>query len=172
MVGEKLDNNTRQIQIIPALLHPKSRGYLKLKDNNPLSHPLIYAQYYTHPDDVKVVVEGIKFAIQLSETKGNANKRIYKKNAMFFFLALKRYGFQLDRTPVDGCGNFQFGTDEYWTCAAKRQTGPENHQAGSCKMGPASDSLAVVNPYLQVRYAVCIFQLLLPVACTLFRFTE
>lgn len=78
MVGEKLDNKTRQIQIIPALLHPKSRGYLKLKDNNPLSHPLIYAQYYTHPDDVKVVVEGIKFAIQLSETKGNANKRLLR----------------------------------------------------------------------------------------------
>lgn len=69
-VGEKLDNGTRSIQIIPALLHPKSRGFLKLRDNNPLSHPLIYAKYYTHPDDIKIMVDGIKFAIQLSETKG------------------------------------------------------------------------------------------------------
>lgn len=70
-VGEKVDNNTRSIQIIPAVLHPKSRGEIKLKDNNPLSHPLIYANYYTHPDDVKVMVEGIKFAIELANTKGN-----------------------------------------------------------------------------------------------------
>lgn len=69
-VGEKLDNSTRQIQIIPALLHPKSRGFIKLKDNNPSTHPMIYARYYTHPDDVKIIVEGIKFAIKLSETKG------------------------------------------------------------------------------------------------------
>lgn len=132
-VGEKVDNNTRSIQIIPAVLHPKSRGSIKLRDNNPLSHPLIYANYYTHPDDVNVMVEGIKFALKLAETK-----------------ALRRYGFQLDRTPVAGCESFSFGTDPYWACAAKRQTGPENHQAGSCKMGPPSDPMAVVNPHLQV----------------------
>lgn len=70
-VGEKLDNNTRSIQIIPAVLHPKSRGYLTLKDSNPLSHPMIFANYYTNPEDIRVMVEGIKFAIKLSETKGN-----------------------------------------------------------------------------------------------------
>lgn len=65
-------------------------------------------------------------------------------------LALKRYGFELDRTHVAGCEKFAFGTDQYWECAAKQQTGPENHQAGSCKMGPPSDGMAVVNPLLQV----------------------
>ncbi|XP_022902933.1 glucose dehydrogenase [FAD, quinone]-like [Onthophagus taurus] len=132
-VGEKLDNSSRQIQIIPAVLHPKSRGYIELKDSDPSSYPLIFARYYTHPDDVKVMIEGIKFAIKLSETD-----------------ALKKYGFELDRTKVEGCEKFEFGSDEYWECAAKRQTGPENHQAGSCKMGPESDQMAVVNPYLQV----------------------
>lgn len=83
MVGEKLDNNTRQIQIIPALLHPKSRGYIKLKDNDPKSYPLIYANYFTHPDDVKVLVEGIKFAVKLSETKGNF---FYLKKILFLKL--------------------------------------------------------------------------------------
>lgn len=46
-------------------------GSLRLKDNNPLSHPLIFANYYTHPDDVKVMVEGIKIGLKLAETKGN-----------------------------------------------------------------------------------------------------
>ncbi|KAF5285224.1 hypothetical protein FQR65_LT13339 [Abscondita terminalis] len=133
-VGERVDNSSRSVQIVPTVLHPKSRGYIKLKDKNPLTPPLIYAKYYTNPDDVKVMIEGIKFAIKLSETK-----------------ALKRYGFQLDKTPVSGCENLVFGSDVYWECAAKRQTGPENHQAGSCKMGPASDKMAVVNSMLQVH---------------------
>ncbi|CAG9814735.1 unnamed protein product, partial [Phaedon cochleariae] len=67
-IGEKVNNDSRSIQIIPTVLHPKSRGSLRLRDSNPLSHPLIYANYYTHPDDVKVVVEGIKIALKLSET--------------------------------------------------------------------------------------------------------
>ncbi|XP_057658303.1 glucose dehydrogenase [FAD, quinone] isoform X2 [Diorhabda carinulata] len=133
-VGERLDNNSRSIQIIPAVLHPKSRGSLRLRDNNPLSPPLIFANYFTHPDDVKVMIEGIKVALRLSETK-----------------ALGRYGIQLDRTPVRGCERLTFGSDNYWECAAKQQTGPENHQAGSCKMGPSTDPLAVVNPSLQVH---------------------
>ena len=70
--------------------------------------------------------------------------------AVFNFAALKKYGFELDKTVVEGCEKFKFGSDEYWECAAKRQTGPENHQAGSCKMGPSNDPLAVVNPLLQV----------------------
>jgi len=133
-VGEKLDNQSRSVQIIPANIHPKSRGFVTLKDKDPLSPPKIYANYFSHPDDVKVLIEGIKFAIKLSETN-----------------ALKRYGFQLDRTPVSACERIQFGTDAYWECAVKQQTGPENHQAGSCKMGPPDDPLAVVNPLLQVH---------------------
>lgn len=44
-VGERLDNGTRTITIIPAVLHPKSRGYLTLASNDPLAHPKIYAGY-------------------------------------------------------------------------------------------------------------------------------
>ena len=31
------------------------------------------------------------------------------------------------------------------------ETGPENHQAGSCRMGPAGDPRAVVDPELRVH---------------------
>nr|CAH7753550.1 unnamed protein product [Callosobruchus chinensis] len=133
-IGETVDNGTRSIQIIPTVLHPKSRGYLKLKNNDPLSPPLIYANYYTHPDDIKVMIEGIKMGLKLAETK-----------------ALRKYGFKLNKTPTPGCENIQFGTDKYWKCSAKRATAPENHQAGSCKMGPSNDPMAVVSPTLQVH---------------------
>lgn len=51
-------------------------GTIRLKDNNPLSHPLIFANYFTHPDDVKTIVEGIKIALKLAETKG----KLYLQN--------------------------------------------------------------------------------------------
>jgi len=68
MVGEKKGAN-RSIYIIPTILHPKSRGYLRLRNNDPLSKPLIYPKYLTHPDDAAALVEAIKFSIQLSETE-------------------------------------------------------------------------------------------------------
>ncbi|XP_043267087.1 glucose dehydrogenase [FAD, quinone] [Venturia canescens] len=133
MVGEKKGTN-RSIYIIPTLLHPKSRGYLRLRNNDPLSKPMIYPKYLTDPDDVGALIEGIKFSIRLAESR-----------------TLSRYGFQLDRTPVKNCQHLKFGCDAYWECAIKHDTAPENHQAGSCKMGSASDPLAVVDSRLRVR---------------------
>lgn len=42
-------------------------------------------------------------------------------------------------------------TYEYWDCQFRYLTRPENHQAGTCKMGPASNPLAVVDPGLRVH---------------------
>lgn len=42
--------------VVPLLLRPKSKGYLKLRDSNPFSPPRIYPNYYSHPDDVKIMV--------------------------------------------------------------------------------------------------------------------
>jgi len=39
----------------------------------------------------------------------------------------------------------------YWNCQFQYNTRPENHQAGTCKMGPATDSMAVVDPTLKVH---------------------
>lgn len=137
-VGEKsgsgVGDGRRTINMIPAVLHPKSRGQLKLKSSDPLAHPAIYARYLSHPDDVAVLVEGIKIAIRLSETP-----------------ALRKYGMELDRTPAMGCEDLEFGCEAYWECAVRRNTGPENHQAGSCRMGPPSDPGAVVDAELRVH---------------------
>lgn len=137
-VGELLTNGSRSVQIFPAVLHPKSRGYITLGSNDPLAPPKIFANYLSDEQDhdLKVLIEGIKFAIKLSETD-----------------SLKAYGMELDRKPVDGCESIPFGTDKYWECAVKRNTGPENHQAGSCKMGAARDPLAVVDH--ELRVSVC-----------------
>ncbi|XP_047511241.1 glucose dehydrogenase [FAD, quinone] [Pieris napi] len=134
MLGESKGEGARSVQMFPAVLRPKSRGRLEIASPDPFQHPKIFANYLTHPDDVKTLIEGIKFAVRLSETG-----------------ALKKYGIKLDRTPVKGCERYRFGCDAYWECAVRMQTGPENHQAGSCRMGPRGDTLACVDPLLQVQ---------------------
>lgn len=134
-VGERENDNARRtINVIPAVLHPKSRGQLKLRSADPLDTPAIYARYLTHPDDIAVLIDGVKIAVRMSETA-----------------ALQKYGIELDRTPVTGCEDLEFGCDAYWECAIRRNTGPENHQAGSCRMGPPGDPGAVVDPELRVH---------------------
>jgi choline dehydrogenase-like flavoprotein len=92
-VGELSSNYSRSIQIFPAVLHPKSRGYITLKSNDPLDPPKIFANYLDEEHDIKVLVEGIRFAVRLSETS-----------------ALKAYGMELDTTPVPACSSKTFGT--------------------------------------------------------------
>lgn len=56
----------------------------------------------------------------------------------------------MDRTHVKGCEEFTFDTDSYWACAIRYMTNAENHQSGSCIMGPSPDN-AVVDSTLKVH---------------------
>ncbi len=42
------------------ILHPESKGYITLKDSNPLSHPIIQPNYFQVERDRDVMVEGYK----------------------------------------------------------------------------------------------------------------
>lgn len=95
-VGELSSNYSRSIQIFPAVLHPKSRGYITLNSNDPFDAPKIFANYLDEDHDIKVLVEGIRFAIQLSETT-----------------PLRAYGMELDKTPVPECTQHAFGTQVF-----------------------------------------------------------
>lgn len=64
--GSIVNNSTsrKQMKILPTVIRPKSKGYLKLKNSDPLSKPLIHPKYLSHPDDIAVMVEGIKFVLR------------------------------------------------------------------------------------------------------------
>jgi len=47
--------------------------------------------------------------------------------------------------------SYHFGTDAFWMCQIRAETGPENHQSGTCKMGPSTDPNAVVDSELRVH---------------------
>lgn len=92
-VGELNSNYSRSIQIFPAYLHPKSRGYITLRSSDPFDAPKIFANYLDEEQDIKALVEAIRFAIKLSDT-----------------LALKAYGMHLDTTPVPACASLTYAS--------------------------------------------------------------
>jgi len=120
--------------IIPFLLRPKSRGRVMLRDKNPFHKPILFPNYFDHNYDLETLLKGLKKAVELSETN-----------------AFQKYGSKLHAIPVPGCERFASQSDEYWKCVIKHLTFSIYHVSGTCKMGPASDKVAVVDPRLRVH---------------------
>lgn len=120
--------------IWPMIMRPKSKGWVRLKSKNPLAWPIMSGNYFSDPSDLDAIVEGIKFSIKLSKTA-----------------AFQKFNSTLHDIPVPGCAHLQFNSDEYWRCATRHLTTTVHHQCGTAKMGPASDSEAVVDPELRVH---------------------
>lgn len=137
-INEPVDGTytPREVSFVPLLLRANSRGYLTLKSNNPFEYPLIYANYLTDNSDVLTLVEGVRFTQKLASAE----------------TLKKKYNIVLKNVTYGDCNEkHKEDSDEFWSCAIKYGMDPENHQAGTCKMGPASDELAVVDAKLQVH---------------------
>ncbi|XP_026740779.1 glucose dehydrogenase [FAD, quinone]-like [Trichoplusia ni] len=119
--------------VVPLLLRPKSRGYLKLRDTNPYSPPLIYPNYYTDPQDIKIMIEGARIAQQLSEQP-----------------ALRELNARPNPRRNPGCAEHELMSDEHLECQARHHTLTIYHPVGTCAMGPAENPAAVVDPRLKV----------------------
>lgn len=83
--------------------------------------------------DMTILIEGIQIALSLANTS-----------------AMAKYNMTLNNSQLPACSAYPFLSKEYWACAVRQDTGPENHQAGSCKMGPPNDPMAVVDHRLRV----------------------
>ena len=130
----KAIENRDSFTIWPTLLRPRSTGHIRLRSTDPYDRPLIYANYLSDPQDVSVMVEGVKIALALSHTH-----------------AFKRLGARFYERPFPGCEHLAVYSDDYWTCFVHQYTATFYHSVGTCKMGPQSDPMAVVNAHLQVH---------------------
>ncbi|GAB0093740.1 glucose dehydrogenase [Sergentomyia squamirostris] len=120
--------------IIPLLMRPKSRGRLLLRSKDPLDHPLIYPNYFDHPHDIDVLIEGAKFGYyHFARTK-----------------MMKLLNAHLLPFVIPGCAHIHYLSDDYWKCMAQHYTQTIYHPVGTCKMGPKHDKWAVVDPRLRV----------------------
>lgn len=118
----------------PMLLHPKSFGYMELKDKNPFSHPRMYGNYLTERSDVATFIAAIRHVQALVATA-----------------PFQRIGARVFPAKYRTCKSFVFDTDEYWECAIRTLTATLHHQIATCRMGPDGDPEAVVDPELRVK---------------------
>ncbi|XP_063233821.1 glucose dehydrogenase [FAD, quinone]-like [Bacillus rossius redtenbacheri] len=116
-----------------CLMRPKSRGHVMLRDRNFLSHPLIHPKFLSEPRDVKILVEAGRFSQRLSQTT-----------------PLRKIGARVNPNKFPGCEHLEMLSDEYLECALRAYTFTLWHPAGTCRMGPATDPDAVVDPRLRV----------------------
>lgn len=118
----------------PVLLHPKSRGFIKLKTLDPTDPPLIDPRYFSHPDDIRVMVDGMKMSIRLGQMP-----------------AYKHLNATLYPTIYPGCQIYEPYSDAYLACMARVYTSTIYHPVGTCRMGALDDPRTVVDPQLRVK---------------------
>lgn len=121
-------------QIFPIIMHPKSQGRVKLASADPLQYPKIFANFLSHPEDVKTAIKGIREAIRNSRTA-----------------SMRKYGARVYDKPVPGCEKHIYDSDQYWECATRTYTIPFYHPCCTNKMGRRNDPKAVVDSRLKVR---------------------
>ena len=109
-------------------LRPESRGHVRIKGPDPRGQPAIQPNYLSDPADRKVAADAITLT-----------RRIVAAPALARF------------EPEEFKPGTQFATDE----ALAREAGNIGttifHPVGTCKMGPATDAMAVVDERLRVH---------------------
>ena len=109
-------------------LQPESRGHVRLKSPDPLAAPAMQPNYLSTEKDRATLVAGIRLARALAATR-----------ALSPYVA-GEYRPGPEATSGDALLEF-----------AKNTAGTIFHPSGTCKMGPASDPLAVVDHDLAVH---------------------
>ncbi len=109
-------------------LYPKSRGEITLQSADPSQPAVIDPKYLEHKDDQKVMIEGIRKAREILNTKE----------------------FEQYRSREIGPGN-EVQTDQEILAFIRKRAETIYHPIGTCKMGKAEDTSTVVDPQLKVK---------------------
>lgn len=117
---------------IIALLHPESKGKIRLRSNNPEMSPLIYNGYYSNKNDLENHARYVEDYISVVNTP--------------YFRSIKAEVVDL---KIPQCESLEFGSHEYWKCFVLNIATTQWHPSGTCAMGP--EGKGVVDETLRVR---------------------
>ena len=107
---------------------PDSKGFVHIRSADPCMAPLIQPNYLAEASDRRVLLGGMKLARNLLRTK-----------------PLEPY-YDYEDFPGPNVN-----TDDELLAAAKERGTTTFHPSGTCRMGPATDTQAVVDDQLRVR---------------------
>ncbi len=114
----------RMLPISAHLLEQRSRGRVFLKSADPRELPGIDPRMLEHPEDIQAMVSAMEFIAGL--VRGEPAKEFY--------------GPLLQPAP-----------DEDWAKFARSTYDSYHHGVGTCRMGPSSDKMSVVDQRLRVH---------------------
>ena len=119
----------RQIEMMVALLLPMGSGELRLLSHDPQAQPFLDYNYLADPFDRQRLRAGVRLALTLAE-----------------YDDLKEFiGPRLEPAAADLTSDAAL---DDWLL---RQVTTYSHISGTCKMGPGSDAMAVVDQYGKVH---------------------
>ena len=125
--GEMLPDRIGRISCVIEL--PAGAGFVRLNSADPAVQPKFDYRYFSHPEDMRRMRDGIRLAVKMLET--DAYKDVSDGRV----------------TPTEGILT-DAGALDLWI----RQTvGSARHVSGTCKIGPDSDPMAVVDQQCRVK---------------------
>ncbi|KOB76996.1 putative ecdysone oxidase [Operophtera brumata] len=119
---DKATKSRRTILSVLSLLHPQSRGRVRLQSKDPEVKPLIYSGYYSNENDLENHARYIEHYIAVINTT--------------YFKSVG--GFVIDM-QIPQCKELVFGSGEYWKCHVLSVSTTQWHAAGTCAMGSVLD---------------------------------
>ncbi|MDH4065276.1 MAG: FAD-dependent oxidoreductase [Acidobacteriota bacterium] len=127
-VGRGLEQPDWFVTITVSLVSPRSRGEVRLASADPAAAPLIRANYLQEQGDVDALVYGTRLARLMGTSSAYDRLR----------------GDEIEPGP-------SATSPQDLERFVRRAADSIYHGAGTCRMGPASDEAAVVDPELRVR---------------------
>ncbi|CAG7834616.1 unnamed protein product [Allacma fusca] len=120
-----------------SVVRPSSKGEITLKSNDPFALPIINPKYLEDPKDLVRMLQGLKLLLKIAENT----------------TSFQQIGAKYTGSPIPGCKNLEFRSDDYWKCYLRQLSVTMWHPTGTCKMGPgSSDKTAVVDSKLRVLH--------------------
>ncbi|KAK5644053.1 hypothetical protein RI129_007898 [Pyrocoelia pectoralis] len=129
------DDRQRTFTIGVVVLHPKSKGYIRLQSVNPFEYPLIHLNMLSDDkdEDIETMYQGVQFVLNLTAT-----------------VPFQRLQTKMKDFTLPACRELEYLSKEYWYCQLRHFTTNVFHPIASCKMGVHPSLGAVVNPELKV----------------------
>jgi len=125
----EIDDDENYIGVSASLQLALGKGELKLTSTDPHVQPFLNYNYFTEEEDLRRMREAVKLCVEICE------------QGSFSDLLLDR----VNPTDTD------LASDEALNAWLMRNTGTSHHISGTCKMGPDSDPMAVLDQYCHVR---------------------
>ena len=125
----EIDDDLNYIGMSASLQLALGQGELTLQSTDPHVQPFLNYNYYQEEEDLRRMREAIRMCVRLAD------------HPSFSSIVLERV------MPTDE----ELSSDEELNAWLRRNSGTSHHISGTCKMGPDSDPMAVVDQHLKVK---------------------